>query len=241
MKSDYADHYFSTTVFTYRSTQSSFSIASTYSPSRVSSACSCILTAAPSPTTIYTITKTLPATPTCTPPVIVQNGNFENGQNISPWVVNDYPGDAQHETYGVVSPGYGGSQYAYEASDDLPLGAYPAFDLRLNQTLKLCKDQRYNISARYYISDEPDGYNGAIYLQIVTPRPGKREGDTQVVASATTGDVYGNGTAVPPGAWKTLEGSFLANLDEVTLVVDFSSHSYSNRQFGLDDVVVFPA
>jgi len=61
------DGLFSTTFFADRATQSSFGVASTYPPSRVSSACSCILTA----TTLYTITKTIPAPTTCTHHLVI--------------------------------------------------------------------------------------------------------------------------------------------------------------------------
>lgn len=56
--------------------------------SRLSSACSCILTEIPKPTTIYATTKTVTkAPPACTDVnTIVQNGDFETG-SLAPWLV----------------------------------------------------------------------------------------------------------------------------------------------------------
>ncbi|KAL8847330.1 MAG: hypothetical protein Q9221_007613 [Calogaya cf. arnoldii] len=92
-----------------------------YPASRLSSACSCILTAAPSPTTIATtkvatVTVTKPST--CSVPTpIVKNGDFESA-SLAPWTLSTPDGDYEEKylTYGVKAPGFGGTKYAFIAN-----------------------------------------------------------------------------------------------------------------------------
>ena len=93
----------------------------TYRDSRVSSACSCIRTSALTPTTIYTITKIVPAASThILPPLAIQNGDFEQGGDLTLWdIMYNYPNGPQHKSFGVISPGCDGSKYAFPVTDSV--------------------------------------------------------------------------------------------------------------------------
>jgi len=170
--------------------------ATTYPPARLSSACSCILTAHPSPTTVYTTTSTVTEPPTgCTKfATIVQNGDFEAG--LTPWTVSNIdpplPELSQYESYGVQAPGYG-SANAFTVNDSI---ASSYFELDLDQTLTLCAGKKYNVKAQFYMTDSHD-IPKQTYVEVLV------EG-TQI-AMSTFADAAG-----PPIVWKSLCGSFVA-------------------------------
>ncbi|KAL8737001.1 MAG: hypothetical protein Q9181_002112 [Wetmoreana brouardii] len=207
----------------------------TYAPSRLSSACSCILTATPSPTTVITTifatvtanTATSTTSSTCsvaTP--VVKNGGFESG-SLAPWtltnVIPSLPDYDQYLSVEVTKPGYGGSQYAFTVNDQ---AASSYVEIDIEQTLTLCPSRDYNFAAKFYMTDAHDGPQ--TYVQAFI--------NGQRIASSTAADASG-----PPIVWKSLAGRFTATSSTVTLKVNFVATDYLGVQWGVDDVVVTPA
>ncbi|KAL8999604.1 MAG: hypothetical protein Q9169_001564 [Polycauliona sp. 2 TL-2023] len=202
--------------------------------SRLSSACSCILTATPAPTTIYTTTQTTTATVAATPTAttcsvtspIVKNGGFEAGQ--APWEVISvrppYDPDYDYERFNVTSPGYN-SANAYTVTNNL---ASSYFELNLAQTLTLCAGQKYNFAARFYMTDSKNIPVKETYLTFFVD-------DVRVAAS-----VFADGVG-PPIVWKALSGSFTAKGGQAVLKASFVATNYLTVTWGIDDVVVTPA
>ena len=208
--------------------------ATTYPASRLSSACSCILTAQPTPTTVYTSTVTQTATTTTTvnapagctnPATIVKNGDFENG--LAPWtvanVIPPYPDYSQYESFGVKSPGYN-SANAFTVSDQ---AASSYFELDLTQTIPLCAGQKYNFTAEFYMTDSHDTPKQT-YLTFYV--------DNTRVAASQVSDGKG-----PPIVWTPLSGSFTAGGSSATLKASFVATDYLGVTWGIDNVVITPA
>ncbi|KAL8834367.1 MAG: hypothetical protein Q9170_003777 [Blastenia crenularia] len=207
-----------------------------YPASRLSSACSCILTATPQPTTLYTSTKTITQTsttstvyPGCiTPGPIVINGDFETG-NLSPWEVlsayPDLPGNADVFAHGVASPGYN-SQYSYIMYDKNATSV----GLIIGQTVYVCPGARYKLSAQIFITgDQSTGTFQDRYAELYV--------DDLLVAAADQTYIRPG----PPFAWKSLSGEFYMNANYDTLVVKvrfLMGSSYVESKFGVDDVVL---
>ncbi|KAL8670077.1 MAG: hypothetical protein Q9168_005362 [Polycauliona sp. 1 TL-2023] len=208
-----------------------------YPASRLSSACSCILTAKPTPTTVYTTTQTITRTTTAatttttgacsvsTP--IVKNGGFEAGQD--PWTVLSVqpPNDeyySQYESFGVKSPGYN-SANAYTVTDN---AASSYFELDLGQNLTLCAGQKYNFAARFYMTDSKNIPTKETYLTFFV--------DDVRLAGSTFADGIG-----PPIVWKSLSGSFTAKGAQALLKASFVATNIVGVTWGIDDVVVTPA
>ncbi|KAL8809163.1 MAG: hypothetical protein Q9223_001920 [Gallowayella weberi] len=205
-----------------------------YPSSRLSSACSCILTAKPTPTTVYTTTKTTTktvatssSTSSCSVPTpIVKNGGFESGQ--APWTVTNvnppYDPNYDYEFFNVTSPGYN-SAHAYTVTDNL---ASSYFELDLAQTLTLCPGAKYNFAARFYMTDSKNIPTKETYLTFYVD-------DVRVA-----GSVFADGVG-PPIVWKPLSGSFTAKGSSAVLKVAFVATNYVVVTWGIDDVVVTPA
>lgn len=201
--------------------------ATTYSPALLSSACSCILTANPTPTTVYNPTSTVTEYPAgCTnPATIVQNGDFEAG--LAPWTVSNIepplPEFAQYESYSVQAPGYD-SANAFAVNDSV---ASSYFELDLDQTLTLCAGQKYNVKAQFYMTDSHD-IPKQTYVEVFV--------DGTQIAMSTFADAAG-----PPIVWKSLAGSFTAASASPNLTFKFAATDYLGVTWGLDEVVVTPA
>ncbi|KAL8700871.1 MAG: hypothetical protein Q9201_005217 [Fulgogasparrea decipioides] len=207
----------------------------TYAPSRLSSACSCILTATPSPTTVITTivatvtasTATTTTSSTCSAATpVVKNGGFESG-SLAPWtltnVIPPLPDYDQYLSVGVTKPGYGDSQYAFTVNNQ---AASSYVEIDIEQTLTLCSGRDYNFAAKFYMSDAHDGPQ--TYVQAFI--------NGQRIASSTAADASG-----PPIVWRSLSGRFTATSDTATLKVNFVATDYLGVQWGVDDVVVTPA
>ncbi|KAL8676371.1 MAG: hypothetical protein Q9186_007103 [Xanthomendoza sp. 1 TL-2023] len=199
--------------------------------SRLSSACSCILTAKPTPTTVYTTTKTTTTTvatgSSCSVPTpIVKNGGFEAGQ--APWAVTfvkpAYDPDYDYESFNVTSPGYN-SAHAYTVTDNQ---ASSYFELDLAQTITLCPGQKYNFAARFYMTDSFNIPTKETYLTFYVD-------DVRLA-----GSVFADGVG-PPIVWKPLSGSFTAKGASAVLRAQFQATNYVGVTWGIDDVVVTPA
>ncbi|KAI4149151.1 MAG: hypothetical protein L6R39_002588 [Caloplaca ligustica] len=205
--------------------------ATTFPASRLSSACSCILTAKPSPTTVVTTvvaTVTVKTSPTaCSVPTpIVKNGDFEIG-SLAPWalteVIPPLPEYSEYLTLGVSNPGYGGSEYAFQANDE---AASSYVEIDIAQSLTLCTGAKYNFAAKFYITDARDGPQTFVEAFI----------DNTLVAINDASDAVG-----PPIVWKTLTGSFTAGSATPTLTIKFAATDYMSVQWGVDNVVITPA
>ncbi|KAI4202785.1 MAG: hypothetical protein LQ350_002283 [Teloschistes chrysophthalmus] len=199
----------------------------TFAPSRLSSACSCILTATPFPKTVATITTTviepttIPSTCSIATP-IVENGGFESG-SLAPWsltkVSPPLPDNAPYLTVGVTKQGYGGSQYAFTATDK---AASSHVEIDIAQTLTLCPGD-YKFAAKFYMTDAHDGPQTFVQAFI----------NDKAIATGTAADASG-----PDIFWKPLTGIFTATSNTVTLKVVFSATDYLGVQWAVDDVVI---
>ncbi|KAI4204113.1 MAG: hypothetical protein LQ348_001318 [Seirophora lacunosa] len=206
----------------------------TYPPSRLSSACSCILTATRSPTTIVTtVVATVTATTATTSPTgcsvatpIVKNGGFESG-SLAPWaltqVIPPLPDYEAYLTLGVSSPGFGGSQYAFRANDQV---ASSYVEINIEQSLTVCAGTKYNFAAKFYITDARQGPQTFVEAFV----------DDTLIAINKASDAVG-----PPIVWKTLTGSFTASSNKAQLRIAFIATDYLGVEWAVDDVVVTPA
>lgn len=215
------------------------SATTVFPASRLSSACSCILTAAPSPTTIATtkvatVTVTKPSA--CSVPTpIVKNGDFESG-SVAPWNVSFPYGDylPQYFSYGVKSPGFGGSKYAFIANDQ---NANSYVELDLEQSVTVCPGAKYNIAAKFYLTDPGDQSSKKNKRQF-TPK--------MVYVNAYVDDVRIGGSipsdpAGPPIVWRTLTATFTATSNQARLKFTFVATDFLGVEWGVDNVVVTPA
>lgn len=200
--------------------------ATTYLPARLSSACSCILTAHPAPTTIYTSTSIVSEHPTgCTnPAIIVQNGDFEAG--LASWSVYNIdpplPESSQYKSYGLQAPGYD-SANAFTVNDSV---ASSYFELDLDQILTVCVGKKYKVNALFYMTDSHD-IPKQTYVEVLV--------DGTQIAVSTFADAAG-----PPIVWKNLSGSFAAASASPRLTFKFAATDFMGVTWGLDKVVVTP-
>lgn len=221
----------------------------TYPASRLSSACSCILTATPTATTVVTtVTSTVTATSKSCPAAatpIVKNGDFETGA-LAPWTLAQtypaFPIDPQYLTYGLQSPGYGGSKYGVYVTDENG-SSYVQVDL--SQTLTVCAGQKYNFAAKYYqITTDPQAH---VYVYVddvlITQSPAlpingtKKRSETAEVAEIPK--VAERATAAD---WKDLAGTFTAGASGTAVLrISFVATDFLGVQWGADNVVVTPA
>ncbi|KAL9602241.1 MAG: hypothetical protein Q9219_001965 [cf. Caloplaca sp. 3 TL-2023] len=213
--------------------------AATYPPERLSSACSCILTAVPQPTTVVTtvvatVTSTRSGTCSVATP-IVKNGDFEGG-NLAPWaltyVTPPLPEYSQYLSYGVKTAGYGGSKYALVAKDE---AASSYNELDFEQTLTVCAGAKYKFTAKYYLTDPGDQNSKVkerapkqVYVYVYV--------DGNLIAGSTDSDPAG-----PPIVWRTFSKTFTATSNTAQLKVAFVATDFLGVEWGLDNVVVAPA
>ncbi|KAL8842939.1 MAG: hypothetical protein Q9170_000344 [Blastenia crenularia] len=203
--------------------------------SRLSSACSCILTATISPTTtattiVTTVTTTKPSVCSVATP-IVKNGDFETGF-LAPWTLTQVMPSleqySQYLSYGVKGPGYGGSRYALIAKDELA-SSYVEFDFE--QTLTVCPGAKYSFSANYYLTDPGPGSTPAskeVYVESFV--------DGNLIAMNKNSDPAG-----PPTVWRKFTGAFTAASGKAQLKIEFVATNFVVVEWGLDHVVVTPA
>lgn len=207
-------------------------LATTYPPVHLRSACSCILTAQPIPTTVYTTTSTVAVTtaPTpsgCTHPAsIVKNGDFESG--LAPWTIDSttppYPEYSQYESFGVKAPSYN-SANTFTVGDK---AASSYFELDLSQTLQVCTGQKYNFRAEFYMTDSHDAPTKQTYLQVFV--------DGKQIASSNFDQGQGS-----PIVWFPLTGIFTAVSNTPKLTAKFVATDYLGVTWGFDKVTVTPA
>ncbi|KAL8711346.1 MAG: hypothetical protein Q9220_004243 [cf. Caloplaca sp. 1 TL-2023] len=202
--------------------------ATTFPPARLSSACSCILTAAPSPTTVVSTvvtTKTVSSACSVATP-IVKNSGFETG-SLAPWkLTNVYPplpDYAQYLSLGVTSPGFGGSKYAFTVNNTLA-SSYVQIDI--SQNLTVCAGAKYKLAAKFYETDSGDAQE--TYVEALV--------DDQLIYISKAGDAKG-----PPVVWTNLSGTFTAASAMPVLTIRFAATNYLSVEWGVDNVIVTPA
>ncbi|KAI4245402.1 MAG: hypothetical protein L6R40_002462 [Gallowayella cf. fulva] len=229
-----------TTTITAANGKRDFSAATAFPPSRLSSACSCILTAAPSPittatTVVATVTVTNPSTCSVATP-IVKNDDFESG-TLAPWTLAPYRDyDPQYLTYGVSGPGYAGSKYAVIANDR---NADSYVELDLQQSLTVCPGAKYQFAAKFYITDPGDQPSKKKHKRQVKP-------NKQVYVYAYVDGTFITGNkdsdpAGPPIVWRTLTGTFTPASNKVQLRISFVATDFLGVEWGVDNVVVTSA
>ncbi|KAI4201899.1 MAG: hypothetical protein LQ350_002946 [Teloschistes chrysophthalmus] len=218
----------------------------TYPPSRLSSACSCILTASPPATTVVTtIVATITAASTATSATsscaaatpILKNGDFETGA-LAPWeitnVIPPLPAYEQYLSLGVQSPGYAESKYAFVVTNNL---ASSYVEVDLSQNLTLCAGTTYKFAAEYYQT----GSDPETHVEVFV--------DEKLIAQSPSGQGTANKRDVneiverasPAPVWTSLSGTFTAGASGTGLLkVSFVATNYLTVQWGLDNVVVTP-
>ena len=217
----------------------------TYPASRLSSACSCILTATPTPTTVVTTivsTVTAKSCPAAATP-IVKNGDFETGA-LAPWTLAqsypEYTIPADLLSYGLSSPGYGGSKYAVNVTDENG-SSYVQVDL--SQTLTVCPGKLYDFAAKYYQATTDPQAHVEVYVDnvFITASPAlpitgtKKRSETAEVAEIQE-------RATPAIVWNDLAGNFTAGASgTAALRISFIATDFLGVQWGADNVVVTPA
>ncbi|KAL8808611.1 MAG: hypothetical protein Q9200_004198 [Gallowayella weberi] len=223
-----------TTTVSAANVKRDLSATTAFPPARLSSACSCILTATPSPVTASTATVVTTVAATATPPSacststpVIKNGDFETG-SLGPWELSKvYPPLPDYEAYlsvGVTSPGFGGSQYAFTVEDH---AASSYVEIDLSQTLTVCDGSDYKFTAQFYMTDSH-----------VVPKQTYviAEVDGTQIAASQSSDGRG-----PPIVWLPLSGTFKAHSNTARLTVKFIATDYLGVKWGLDNVVVTKA
>ncbi|KAL8800312.1 MAG: hypothetical protein Q9182_005275 [Xanthomendoza sp. 2 TL-2023] len=206
------------------------SATTAFPPARLSSACSCILTATPSPVTVSTATVVTTVAATATPSSAcststpaVKNGDFETG-SLGPWelskVTPPLPDYEDYLSVGVTSPGFGGSQYAFTVENK---AASSYVEIDLSQTLTVCSDSEYRFTAQFYMTDGRNGPQTYVFAEV----------DGARVAMSKSSDARG-----PPIVWLPLSGTFKARSDTARLTIKFIATDYMYEKWGLDNVVV---
>ena len=134
-----------------------------------------------------------------------------------------YPGsyDSEYYNYGVTKNG-DNSVYAFTVNDE---AADSYFQVALGQTLTTCPGVKYNLSARYYMTDAYDGPQ--TYVTILV--------DGARIAVSNINDAH------TPPRYVTLTGTFTAQGSTAKLEVDFTATDYLECSWGLDNVVVTSA
>lgn len=167
---------------------------------------------------------------------IVKNGDLESG-SLAPWTLSTPCGnyDPQYLSYGVKGPGFGGSKYAFIANNK---NANSFVELDLEQSLTVCPGAKYNIAAKFYITDPGDQPSKKNKRQV---NPNK-----QVYVYAYVDDVFIKGNldsdpAGPPIVWRTLTGTFTASSNHARLKVAFVATDFLGVEWGVDNVVAIPA
>ncbi|KAL8891411.1 MAG: hypothetical protein Q9215_001553 [Flavoplaca cf. flavocitrina] len=200
----------------------------TYPPARVSSACSCILTAIPSATTVQTtVTATVKPAGACSASTpIVKNGDFGTGA-LGPWeltrVQPPLPDYEQYLSVGVGSPGSGGSKNVFTVKDNAA-SSYVEVELS-QQNLTVCAGSQYKFAAQFYMTDAEAIPSPQTYVLVYV--------DGELIASSQASDAMG-----PPVVWLPLTGTFVGGSGTATLSVKFIATDYLGVQWGLDDVVI---
>ncbi|VUC28209.1 unnamed protein product [Clonostachys rosea] len=192
-------------------------------PSRLTSACSCLVSS--TSTSVPTTTSQPPTTSSTTPPAPVElivNGGFESG-NLSPWVVAPGSGyvkitDNTESTVNFPFEAHSGKKFAQigNTGDENPSV--------LSQPVSLSSGTNYSFNAYYSVLDLP---LSACYLQASI------DGSPFALATIYSGAGGGN-----PPRYYLLSGSFTASSTgnsnlAVALWCDYSS---IGGVFGLDDV-----
>ena len=99
------------------------------------------------------------------------------------------------------------------------------FVIGLGQVLNVAPGTKYNLSARYYMTDAQDGPQTFVTILV----------DGAQLAVSNIRDAH------TPPRYVTLSGSFVAKGATANLEVDFTATDYLSVQWGLDNVVVTPA
>ena len=172
----------------------------------------------------------------------MKNGDFETGV-LAPWTLAqtypDFPLD-QYVTYGLQSPGYGGSKYAVSVTDENG-SSYVQIDL--SQTLTVCAGKKYKFAAKYYQATTDPQAHVYVYVDdaIITQSPAlpidgtKKRSETADVAEVVE-------RATPAVEWKDLAGTFTAGPSgTAALRISFVATDFLGVQWGVDNVVVTPA
>ncbi|KAL9001137.1 MAG: hypothetical protein Q9169_000320 [Polycauliona sp. 2 TL-2023] len=198
----------------------------TYPPARLSSACSCILTATPPATTVQTIVVATvqPAGACSASTPVVKNGDFETG-SLAPWALTQVtpplPDYEQYLSAGVDSPGYGGSKNAFTVKDN---AASSYVEIELSQTLNItCAGSQHSFAAQFYMTDAQAVPSPQTYVYVYV--------DGSLVASSKASDARG-----PPVVWLPLSGRFIAASETALLTVKFIATDYLGVEWGLDNV-----
>lgn len=187
---------------------------------------------------VTTVVATATATKTSTCSVatpIVKNGDFETGA-LAPWTLASVnpplPAYAEYLSYGVKSPGYGGSKYALVANDQ---AASSYVELDFEQTLTVCPGAKYSFAAKYYLTDPGDQNSKAkrqnikqVYVEVFV--------DNNLIAINKESDPAG-----PPIVWRTFTAPFTATSNKAQLKIAFVATDFLGVEWGVDNVVVTPA
>ncbi|KAL8750026.1 MAG: hypothetical protein Q9199_007327 [Rusavskia elegans] len=162
-----------------------------------------------------TVTVTKSSTCSVATP-IVKKSDFESG-SLAPWTLSTSCGnyDPQYLSYGVKGPRFGGSKYGFIANNKIA-NSYVVLDLE--QSLTVCPGAKYNIAAKFYITDLGDQPSKKSKRQV---NPNK-----QVYVYAYVDDVFIKGNldnhpAGPPIGWRTLTGTFTASSNQARMTVAF--------------------
>ena len=137
--------------------------------------------------------------------------------------MKEYPGPTASEyySYGVRKNG-DASTFGFFVKDD---AADSYFVVGLGQTLNVVPGTKYNLSARYYMTDAQDGPQTFVTILM----------DGTRIATSNIRDAH------TPPRYVTLTGSFTAKAGTAALEVDFTATDYLGVEWGLDNVVVTPA
>ncbi|KAL8845849.1 MAG: hypothetical protein Q9221_009017, partial [Calogaya cf. arnoldii] len=168
------------------------------------------------------------APPTCTDDdPILQNGDFET-RSLTPWTIlssTPNPLSSPNFTYNITSPGHK-SAYAFTMTDN---AAASYVEVAIGQTMSLCPNRTYRLSAEVYITDGGD--TGAPRKEQYT----ELYVDEVLVASAPESFIQG-----PPRVGNLLEEGFTSSAQEGTAVVKlrFVATNLVAASWGVDDVFV---
>ncbi|KAI4233151.1 MAG: hypothetical protein L6R40_007152 [Gallowayella cf. fulva] len=202
--------------------------------SRLSSACSCIVTTTTKPTTLSPSTKTntptATAPPTCTDArVVVTNGDFETG-SLAPWTLLSNDPDLRIYSnrffFNVTSPGYNDSKYAFTVTDE---SATTYVQVTIGQSVPVCPGRKYKFSARLFINNgETESFREEQHAELFVD-------DIRVAAAPDTW-IYNYRVFV----WKRWSATFTANSTTAAVKVALWTTNYMYAQWGLDNVVIVP-
>ena len=194
----------------------------------MSSACSCIITAVPSPTTIDLITRTtvqiVTKTAVCedTLPALSILNDFENG-NVANWKLLSFPSGSWQ--FNASSPGYQ-SNFALTVTT---YGPYELGDFVIGQTIPTCPDAPYYIGAKVFLSDNKTLSGKYPVLQIFA--------DDKQLELGNLPDIR---IAGPPREWTPFFAVFTAKRSKTTIKIRFNTGFATSpfAQCGFDDINV---